>query len=479
MIFQIELFIPELYLLALIGGLFVLTVGPQSWWRFLRYLPLAAGVGIGVAALSFQFIGQFPGLMFYGAYQVDGLSQFFKVAIFLGLAVTCLNAMNQPTLSEEKRPDYFMFLCLSALGLMLLSSAVELVTIFLALELASYSLYALIPLRSKEPAAAEAGIKYILFGAVVTALAMYGLSYILGVQHTTYLAELVTKTWSWSETPAALIGIALFLGALFYKLALFPLHFWCPDVYEGASNETAAFVATLPKLGAVVVLVRMSSLLDPSMEVTLLLAVLAAVSMTFGNLSALVQNDLKRLLGYSSVSHAGYVMLGIVAGTPAGLSAAAFYAVVYLLMNLTCFWVICRLSTDGRNLKLDDLNGLYQRSPGLALVLAVAAFALVGLPPTAGFMGKLFLLNAAWMEGYHWLVIIAVLNSAIAIYYYLNLVRHAYTRDAPTDVPAETLAVPNPGLLWGGLLAAAVLWLGVAPGTIFTMAQVAGAALLP
>ncbi|WP_031387557.1 NADH-quinone oxidoreductase subunit N [Desulfonatronum thiodismutans] len=478
MIFQIELFIPELYLLALIGGLFVLTVGPQSWWRFLRYLPLAASVGIGVAALSFQF----SGLMFYEAYQVDALSQFFKLAIFLGLAVTCLNAMNQPTLSDEKRPDYFLFLCLSALGLMLLSSAVELVTIFLALELASYSLYALIPLRSKEPAAAEAGIKYILFGAVVTALAMYGLSYILGVHHTTYLSELVTKTWSWSETPAALIGIALFLGALFYKLALFPLHFWCPDVYEGASNETAAFVATLPKLGAVVVLVRLSSLLDPSMEVTMLLAVLAAVSMTFGNLCALVQTDLKRLLGYSSVSHAGYVMLGIVAGTPAGLSAAAFYAVVYLLMNLACFWVICRLSTDGRNLKLDDLNGLYQRSPGLALVLAVSAFALVGLPPTAGFMGKLFLLNSAWMEGYHWLVIIAVLNSAIAIYYYLNLVRHAYTRDAPVNASGDVQAVPNPGLLWGGLLAAAVLWLGVAPGTIFSFAQIAGAAaggLLP
>jgi proton-translocating NADH-quinone oxidoreductase chain N len=432
---------------------------------------LAAGIGIGVAAISLQY----HGLMFYGAYQVDALSQFFKLAIFLGLAVTCLNAMSQPTLSDEKRPDYFLFLCLSAFGLMLLSSAVELVTIFLALELASYSLYALIPLRAKEPAAAEAGIKYILFGAVVTALAMYGLSYILGVHHTTYLNELVAKTWSWSETPAALIGIALFMGALFYKLALFPLHFWCPDVYEGASNETAAFVATLPKLGAVVVLVRMATLLDPSMEVTMLLAVLAAVSMTFGNLSALVQTDLKRLLGYSSVSHAGYVMLGIVAGTPAGLSAAVFYALVYLLMNLACFWVICRIATDGRNLKLDDLNGLYQRSPGLALILAVSAFALVGLPPTAGFMGKLFLLNSAWMEGYHWLVIIAVLNSAIAIYYYLNLVRHAYTREAEATAPALT----SPGLLWGGLLAAMVLWLGVAPGTIFSMAQTAGAMILP
>lgn len=470
MIFQAHLFIPELYLLALIAGLFALTVGPKSWSGLLNFLPLAAGVGILVAAFALPA----QGLMFSGAYQVDALSQFFKLAIALGLAVTCLNAMRQTAVSEEKRADYFLFLCLSALGLMLLSSAVELVTMFLALEIASYSLYALIPLRGRDASAAEAGIKYILFGAVITALAMYGLSYILAVQHTTYLTGLAARGWSWAGSPAAVIGMALFLGALLYKLALFPLHFWCPDVYQGASNETAAFAATLPKLGAVVVLVRLSALLQPGMEITTLLAVLAAASMTFGNLSALVQTDLKRLLGYSSVSHAGYVMLGVVAGTPQGLSAAAFYALVYVLMNLACFWVVCRLAHDGRNLVLDDLNGLYQRSPGLALVLAVSAFALVGLPPTAGFMGKLFLLNSAWLEGYHWLVIIAVLNSAVAIYYYLNLVRHAYTREAEDDSP-----VPAPGLAWGGLLAVAVLWLGIAPNTVFALARAAGSMLMP
>lgn len=470
MTFQAHLFIPELYLLALIAGLFALSIGPKSWSRLLNFLPLAAAMGIIVAAVALPA----QGLIFYGAYQVDALSQFFKLAIALGLAVTCLNAMKQSAVLEEKRADYFLFLGLSALGLMLLSSAVELVTMFLALEIASYSLYALIPLRGRDASSAEAGIKYILFGAVITALAMYGLSYILAVQHTTYLTGLVAKAWSWAESPAAVIGMALFLGALFYKLALFPLHFWCPDVYQGASNETAAFVATLPKLGAVVVLVRLSALLQPGMEITTLLAVLAAASMTFGNFSALVQTDVKRLLGYSSVSHAGYVMLGIVAGTPQGLSAAAFYALVYVLMNLACFWVICRLASDGRNLVLDDLNGLYKRSPGLALILAVSAFALVGLPPTAGFMGKLFLLNSAWLEGYHWLVIIAVINSAIAIYYYLNLVRHAYTQEGEDSSP-----VPSPGLAWGGLLAAAVLWLGIAPSTVFSLAQAAGNMLMP
>ena len=167
-------------------------------------------------------------------------------------------------------------------------------------------------------------------------------------------------------------------------------------MYHGASNETAAYAATLPKFGAVVILVRLAALLEPGLEPATILAILGAASMTFGNLAALVQHDVKRMLGYSTIAHAGYVIIGLVAVTANGLAAVGFYSLVYVLMNLTCFWVVCRLSADGRNLVLDDLNGLHRRAPFLAFVLAVAALALVGLPPTAGFMGKLFLLSAAW-----------------------------------------------------------------------------------
>jgi len=236
-------------------------------------------------------------------------------------------------------------------------------------------------------------------------------------------------------------------------------------------------VATVPKLGAVVVLVRLSSVLSPGMEVTNILAILAALSMTLGNLTALVQKDVKRLLGYSSVSHAGYVMLGLVSGTAAGLSAATFYALVYLLMNLTCFYVISRIAVGGENVTLTGLNGLYKKSPGLALVLAVSAFALVGLPPTAGFAGKLFLLASAWDHGYNWLVIVAVLNTAIAIYYYLNLVRHAYTEES--DAAAPVAAISSGQVAVGGILAACVLLLGVLPAPIYDLAFTAGKALLP
>lgn len=469
---NLDLVMPELFQLLVVAALFVQSAVRGRDDTGPRWLPVAAIIGVAVAASK---LGA-QGTLFAEAYRVDALSQFFKVAISLGFCVAVINAQSQPTLETEKRTDYFMMLGLSAWGLMLLASAAELITLYLALELSSYSLYALIPIRGKDKRAAEAAIKYIMFGAVVTAVALYGLSFIMASQHTTYIQALMGKTWSLAGNPMAVVGLTMFLAGFFYKLALFPFHFWCPDVYEGTSNETAAYVATVPKLGAVVVLVRLSSVLTPGMEVTNILAILAALSMTLGNLTALVQRDVKRLLGYSSVSHAGYVMLGLVSGTAEGLSAATFYALVYLLMNLTCFYVLCRISGDGENVTLTGLNGLHKRSPGLALVLAVAAFALVGLPPTAGFAGKLFLLASAWDHGYNWLVIVAVLNTAIAIYYYLNLVRHAYTEEA---VEAPTAVVTGPQVAIGGILAACVLLLGVLPTPIYNLALTAGKALLP
>jgi NADH-quinone oxidoreductase subunit N len=197
--------------------------------------------------------------------------------------------------------------------------------------------------------------------------------------------------------------------------------------------------------------------------------------MTFGNLAALTQQDIKRMLGYSSVAHAGYIMVGLVAVSAGGLAAAGFYSLVYVLMNLTCFWVICRLSGDGRNLKLNDLNGLYRQEPWLAFVLAVAALSLVGLPPTAGFMGKLFLLSAAWNRGYDWLVIVAAVNTAISIYYYLNLIRHAYTVEAE----GGSVVVRAGGRFWGGVLAALLLILGALPAPVFKWAEAAGKQLMP
>ncbi len=478
---DITLFLPELFQIAVILALFVQSVwtsdaekedqnrltNPAGW------LSLAALINLVIAGFCLES----RGILLWEAYLVDGLSQFFKFAVALGFAVVVWNASHQPTLPREKQTDYFLLLSLSTLGLMGLASAVEMITIFLALELSSYSLYALIPLRGDDPRASEAGIKYILFGAAATALSLFGLSYVLMEKHSGYLAVLGATSWEVSTSPLAAIGLTLFMAGFFYKLALFPFHFWAPDVYDGTSNETAAYVATLPKLGAVVVLIRLAAVWKPDIQIATVLAVLGALSMTFGNLAALTQQDVKRMLGYSSVAHAGTVMVGLVAGTAAGLAAAGFYSLIYVLMNLTCFWVVCRVSTDGRNLKLADLNGLYSREPILAFVLAVAALSLVGLPPTAGFMGKLFLFSAAWGHGFNWLVVTAVLNTAVSIYYYLNFIRHAYTREAEDAAPAVPRTAD--GIVWGGVLSCLLLLLGMIPSPVYHWAEVAGRMLLP
>ncbi len=472
--FTPALFAPELFQLLLILALFAQSIGNGAWGPAVeRWLPIGAGIGVVVAIASFTG----SGVMFHDVYKVDGLSQFFKVVIALCFLVTVLNASRQPTLAPDKRCDYFLFLALSAWGLTILSSTTELFSIYLALELSSYSLYAVISLRANDKGAAEAGIKYILFGAVATALALYGLSYILASQHTTYIAELAAKSWAWADAPLAVVGLALFLGGMFYKLALFPFHFWCTDVYQGTSNETATFVATLPKLGAVVVLVRLATLLTPGLEITTILAWLGAISMTLGNLCALNQTDVKRILGFSSVAHAGYVMVGLVSGTAEGLAAAAFYALAYVAMTLLAFWVVSRVAADGRNLQLDDLNGLYKRAPALAFALAVGAFALVGLPPSVGFIGKLFLITAAWNHGYNWLVVTLAVNSAFAIYYYLSLVRHAYTEETVRD----GVAAPDTSafsLVGAGILSVVVLVLGLLPSPVFEFAVTAGKGLI-
>ncbi|MCA1944057.1 MAG: NADH-quinone oxidoreductase subunit N [Desulfovibrio sp.] len=472
--YNLALCLPELALFGVMAVLFVQSLSPDGSRRCLCWLPYGGLATIAAALLGINDNGS----LFYGAYQIDALAQFFKLAVAVGFTIAALNAANPPQLDAAKKPDYYFFLAASAWGLMLLASCVECITIYVALEISSYSLYAVVPLRAKERQAAEAGIKYILFGAVATAIALYGLSYLWASHGTTYLTALAGQDFSLADAPLAAAGLAMFLCGMFYKLALFPFHFWAPDVYQGSANETSAFIATLPKLGAAVVLVRFASLLTPGLEVTLLLAVLGAVSMTYGNLAALAQRDVKRMLGYSSVAHAGYLMLGLVSGTSEGLAAASFYALVYILMNLAIFWVLCRIAPEGKNVVLEDLDGLSRREPVLAVVLAVSAFALVGLPPTAGFMGKLMLLKSAWGHGYNWLVIVAVLNTAIAIYYYLSLVRHAYTHDTEDTAP-HRVQRPLGELVWGLALAVVLLIMGTVPGAVFDLATAAGHAVMP
>jgi NADH-quinone oxidoreductase subunit N len=454
---------PELFLFLFILALFLVSVCSRATEKT-GWIAWVSLVGVLVA---FAGLGN-EGMFFANAYRVDGLSQFFKLAIAVGFCITVFNGKQLPGVEPFKRTDYYLMLALSSWGLMLLASAVELMTMFIALEISSYSLYSLISLRQGNKPAAEAAIKYILFGAAATAISLFGLSFILACAHTSYLVQMGGRITM--ECPIALIGTTMFLISFFYKLALFPFHFWAPDVYTGATNETAAFVATLPKLGAVVALIRITNLVLPGVAMTDILAILAALSMTYGNLAALAQRDVKRILGYSGVAHAGYVLMGLVAGTASGLAAAAFYGLAYVFMNLTCFWVVARIAPTGENLELDDLSGMYKYAPAYALALAVGAFALVGMPPTMGFTGKLFLFTSLWGHGYDWLVIIGAINTAFSIFYYLNLVRYAYTREEQSP---RTIDLSLGARVFALGLAGIVLVLGCIPSSVYETALAA------
>jgi NADH-quinone oxidoreductase subunit N len=317
----------------------------------------------------------------------------------------------------------------------------------------------------------EAAIKYVMFGVISTGAMLFGMSYLFGLTGTTYFAELVpTLHGMFATNNVALLAVLLVLAGFFYKLAIFPFHFWVPDVYEGASNATTAFIATVPKIGAVAIMIRIVTLANPAHSSWLvsILMIAAVASMFYGNLSALVQTDIKRMLGFSGIAHAGFVLLGLLTMDELGYSRATFYIIGYLLMNLACFLVICNVSAKGENVSRDDLMGLYKRSPFLALVLLVGMFALAGIPPFVGFIGKFMLLTGALQAGHLTLVILAALNTAIAIFYYLSVVRVAFTADpgdrADVEVGFSTRAV-------GVILMVVIVYMGVAPNYILNVAS--------
>ncbi|RPH48120.1 MAG: NADH-quinone oxidoreductase subunit N [Desulfobacteraceae bacterium] len=463
-----ELFLPEIYLL-----LTALVFFCQSLWKSSPRLNqgialILSGIGVIITVYTINLTGE----LFYNAYRIDLFSQIFKCLISLGLFLIILIGQNLKSIEERFQPEFFMFLSICSLGLMMMVSSIELLTLFIAMELSSYSLYILIPVRKEiNVGKMEAAIKYILFGAGATGIMLFGMSYLFGMTHSTYMVDILKMMPELVRQPVAVIGILFILCGFFFKLAVVPFHFWTPDVYEGAANITVSFIATMPKLAAMALLLRVVSLAGAgAVDLIKVLVLLAVVSMTFGNLAALVQKDFKRLLAYSSIAHAGYVILGALTMNTVGFAAAVYHITAYLLMNLACFLVLCSVSRDGENVMIKDLSGLHRRSPLLAFTLAVGAFALAGIPPTAGFTGKFFLFTAALSQGHLALVIIAAVNTAISIFYYLNIVRSAYGKD-PDGLPDVPLSFSNRLLNYGLIMA--IILMGALPTLFIELAKTA------
>jgi len=453
-------FLPELILLGGALLLFILTLGNDGFRNARRAAVATAAAMIVACILSLDQ----QAILFNGAYRVDAFSQWLKLVFAVGYLLIILLSADLPDIRGDVKPEYFLFLTLGVTGLTLLVSSIDLITLVVSLELSSFPLYLLVAMRREregQRVQMESAIKYIIFGMIATGVMLFGMSYLYGLTSTTSLPIMMTRLQPVMHTPLAIVGLALAFGGLLYKLAIFPFHFWTPDVYQGASNETTSLVASLPKVGAAAVLVRFVSLAMPEHHtLALLLTTLAVASMFYGNLIAMLQKDLKRLLGFSGIAHAGYALIGFVALDDKGYTAALYYIVSYLFMVLACFIVVCKVSPDGTNVALTDLAGLHRRSPLLAVTLIVGVFALAGVPPFPGFIGKFALLKAALAKGHLALVILAVINSAIAIYYYLAIVREACFRD-PTGQPAIALSAATRSVCVA--LVVVILALGVAP----------------
>lgn len=464
-----HLFAPELVLLAGCLLAFCMTL-TEARTQTLRLLVLCVGAAFAATSVLCLFA---KGTLFYGAYRVDLFSQLVKCVMSIGFTLMLLFGADTKGISVRMRPEYYFFLLTSLLGLTLLSSCVELITLFIALELSSYSLYLLVPMRTPSDsmrAPMEAAIKYLLFGVTASGIMLFGMSWIFGIAGSTYLDQILPAMRTAGSHAAPLVGLLMLFCGMFFKLAVFPFHFWAPDVYQGASNDTTAFIASIPKIVAVAVLARFCAMAYPGEgHVALLLTGLSIASMCYGNLTALVQTDVKRMLGFSGIAHAGYILMGMATLQGWGIATALYYATGYLFMMLAAFLVLCVVSPDGRNLSIKDLNGLSRRSPMLAFVLGVSMFALAGIPPFVGFMGKFMLLTGAWRAGHTALVIIAAINTAIGIYYYLQVVRAVYTEAALHD--AEPI-VPHAGARMAGIcLVGLVLALGIAPESMLQLAR--------
>jgi len=461
-------FLPELVLLLGSLILFVVTLGES---RGQQARAVAFGTSIAAILAALVSLGE-QGTLFDGAYRVDLFSQFLKVVFACGFTLVLLLSGTLSDIREDVKPEYYLFLTICVSGLNMLVSSIDLITLVVALEVSAFPLYLMVPMRREregQRTQMESAIKYIMFGVAANGIMFFGMSYLFGLTGTTSIPELLPKLQPLITTPIAIVALAMTLAGFYYKLAIFPFHFWTPDVYQGAANETASLVASLPKIGGVAVLVRLVSLATPNNKtVALLLTVLAVGSMFYGNLIALMQKDFKRLLGYSGIAHAGYALVGFVALSQDGFSAAVYYIVGYMLMVLACFVVISKVSADGTNVSIEELAGLHRRAPLLALTLAIGGFALAGIPPFVGFMGKLSLLTAALSKGHLALVIIAMINAAIAVYYYLSVVREAWFRD-PGNLPPIRLDWATRTVCVA--LITGILVLGVAPAGVIRTIQ--------
>ena len=419
---------------------------------------------------------------FYGTVVADDFSILFEF-IYMSVAIlTVFVSRHYIAENEMNFGEYYVLLLTAVSGMMFMTSGLDLLVIFIGLEVMSISSYILVGMKRKVAEANEAALKYLLLGAFSTGFLLYGISLLYGATGSTLLPTIITEIQqNGSGNPLVIVGMALVVVAMSFKIAIVPFHMWTPDVYTGAPTPVTGFLSGAAKAAGFAVFIRvlMTGIPLDSANWENLLWLLAVLTMTVGNVMALQQNEVKRMLAYSSIAHAGYVLVAIVVGSTSAISGVIFYSCAYALMGTGAFGILTIRDAGRVPRTFDDLAGYGKRNPTLALLMSLFIFSLVGLPLTGGFIGKFQIFSAALQEGWIWLTVIGILNSALSVYYYLRVITFMYMREGA--LPEGAMVSGNTsGFAMTGLLgtAVAVLYLGIFPDRILELASLSILALL-
>ncbi len=481
---------PEL-IVTLTAGVVIVADATLSRAAARLWLPIIVTVGLLVAVFAPNGLAPYPsqaalrsyGVFFGGFVQVDAFTNFFR-ALFVILALFA--TLVAPSYLERKKVpagEYYATLLFSTVGAMTITLATDLITLCVGLELMTIPVYVLAGIQRRDRFSNEAALKYFLLGAFSSALLVYGFAWLFGVTGSTRYSDIVgvlrTTGLANGQTIIALSLITVGLG---FKAAVVPFHQWTPDAYDGAPTPATAFMSVAPKAAAFAAILRvLISAMGPlAVDWSAVFAVLAAITMTAGNIVALVQTNTKRMLAYSSIAHTGYILAAVAAvsaGTSSG-AAVLFYVFAYGLMNLGAFACLLYIDLEGtRGATLDELNGFARREPLGALAFAVFLISLTGVPPTVGFVAKFLVIQPVLDAGYVWLAVLLALNAVLAAFYYLRVVVHMYMYDAESGAPA---LIPSRLLSFSlGVSALAVVALGILPNSLYQWALGAAAPLIP
>jgi len=427
---------------------------------------------ISIAVVSY-FVPQSFGSAFGGMFISDGYSVFFKFIFFISFILTVLISGRYLEIEGEVHGEYYSLLMFATLGMMLMASAGDLIVLYLGLELMALSLYILTGFLRSSTRSNEASLKYFLLGAFSSAILLYGITMIYAQTGTTDISAIAASLIDEKASVALLLPVIFLLVAFSFKIALAPFHMWTPDVYEGAPTSITAFMSVGPKAAGFAVLGRvfLTGLEPLNLNWIPILIALSILTMAVGNIIAIQQQNIKRMLAYSSIAHAGYALIGVIAGGPEGLSSMMNYLLIYTFMNIGAFSIVILLKSEQfQGEDIGDYKGLAKSHPLAAALMLVFMFSLTGIPPTAGFIGKFYIFKAAISAGYTWLAVVALLFSVISAYFYLRIVMYMYMHE-PKGEPFKLSGSPSLGLALI-VTVAMVIFIGIYPSPFLAFARI-------